>query len=153
MLREYLDGRMDAIRTGAVAAGIRQSETLHVQLWTEAVTVARHHPESAIAALFIQSLNEVIDLHRKRLASGIWTRIPGTIWIGLFTVAGLSLGAMGYQLGLAGSKRSVVVVAVAMTFATVIWLIADLDRPQEGRLIVSQQALIDARHAMDLLDQ
>jgi len=31
----------------------------------------------------------------------------------------------------------------------VIWLIADLDRPQEGALTVNQQALIDVRASMN----
>lgn len=149
LLRNYLDVRLDAVRTGAVAAGIKQSETLHDQLWAEAVTVARLNPDSTIVSLFIQSLNDVFDLHSRRIASGIRTRIPGTIWLGLFTVASFSLGAMGYQVGLAGSKRSLVIVAVAVTFSTVIWLIADLDRPQDGALTVSQQALVEARQAME----
>ena len=149
LLRDYLDARLEAVRTGAIAAGIRQSEALHGELWAEAITVARLDPDSVIASLFIESLNEVIDLHTRRIASGVRTRIPGTIWLGLFTVAGFSLGAMGYQVGLAGSRRSLVIVAVAVTFSTVIWLIADLDRPQEGALKVSQQALVDARQGME----
>ena len=149
LLRNYLDVRLDAVRTGAVAAGIKQSEAIHGELWAEAVTVARVNPESTIVSLFVESLNDVIDLHTKRIASGIRTRIPGTIWLGLFTVASFSLGAMGYQVGLAGSRRSLAIVAVAVTFSTVIWLIADLDRPQEGALTVSQQALAEARRAMD----
>ena len=153
LLRNYLDVRLEAVRTGAIAAGMKQSEILHGQLWAEAVAVARLNPDSVVAGLFVHSLNDVIDLHAKRIASGIRTRIPGTIWLGLFTVASFSLGAMGYQVGLAGSRRSLAIVAVAVTFSTVIWLIADLDRPQEGALTVSQQALIEARQAMEPLPQ
>lgn len=149
LLRTYLDVRLDAVRTGAVAEGIRQSEVLHGQLWAEAIVVARLNPESTTVSLFIQSLNEVIDLHTRRIASGIRMRIPGTIWIGLFTVASFSLGAVGYQVGLSGSRRSLAIMAVAVTFSTVIWLIADLDRPQEGSLTVSQQALVEARQGMN----
>ena len=149
LLRDYLDMRLDAVRTGAVAAAIKQSEVFHEQLWAEAVSAARLNPDSPIVSLFIESLNDVIDLHEQRITSGLRTRIPGSIWIGLFTVASLSLGAMGYQIGLASSRRSLVIAAVAVTFSTVIWLIADLDRPQDGALTVSQQALVDARQAMD----
>lgn len=148
LLRDYVDVRLDAVRTGAVEAGIKQSEALHVKLWEEAVAVARRHPASIPAGLFVQALNDVIDLHEKRIVSGVRTRLPATIWLGLMTVACFSLGAMGYQIGLAGSKRSLVVVAVAVTFSTVILLIADLDRPQEGTLTVSQEALVDVRKSM-----
>ncbi len=149
LLRGYVDVRLDAVRTGAIAEGVKQSEEIHGRLWAAAVTVARLNPDSEMASLFIQSLNDVIDLHTRRIAVGVRTRIPGTIWFGLFTVAGFSLGAMGYQVGLAGSRRSLVTVAVAVTFSTVIWLIADLDRPQEGALKVSQQAMVEARQAME----
>jgi uncharacterized membrane protein len=53
----------------------------------------------------------------------------------------------------AGTRRSPAIVPVAVTFAVVIWLIADLDRPQEGLLTLSQQALIDVRASMRAADQ
>ena len=55
---------------------------------------------------------------------------------------------MGYHSGLAGTSRSMAILPVAFTFSVVIALIADLDRPQEGILRVSQQALIDLRQSM-----
>jgi hypothetical protein len=39
--------------------------------------------------------------------------------------------------------------AVAITFSVVIELIADLDRPQEGVLRVSQHALLDLQKSMN----
>jgi hypothetical protein len=65
------------------------------------------------------------------------------------TIALLSLAAMGYHAGLVGTVRSLAVIVVAITFSAVIVLIADLDRPQEGSLTVSQQALIDVRQSMN----
>jgi len=56
---------------------------------------------------------------------------------------------MGYHSGLVGTVRSLAVIVVAVTFSAVIALIADLDRPQEGSLTVSQQALIDVRQSMN----
>ncbi|MNL73930.1 hypothetical protein D3C87_1994690 [compost metagenome] len=55
---------------------------------------------------------------------------------------------MGYHGGLAHSSRSVVSLAVAMTFSVVLCLITDLDRPTEGVLVVSQQQLEDLRKSM-----
>ena len=45
----------------------------------------------------------------------------------------------GYLEGLAGTRRSLAIIAVAVAFSVVIELIADLDRPQEGILRVSQE--------------
>jgi hypothetical protein len=99
--------------------------------------------------LFVQSLNEVIDLHAKRVTAGLRNRIPAAIWVALLTIATLSLAAMGYHGGLVGTTRSLAILVVAVSFSAVIALIADLDRPQEGSLTVSQQALIDVRQSMN----
>jgi hypothetical protein len=148
LLRDYVETRVDAVRSGTVTEGIRRSERLHDQLWTEAVALGEHHPTSIVVGLFVQSLNEVIDLHTKRVTAGVRNRIPGAIWVALGAVAVLSLAAMGYHAGLSGTSRSLAELAVAFTFAVVIGLIADLDRPQEGVLQVSQQALVDLHHSM-----
>jgi hypothetical protein len=147
-LREYVDVRLAAVQEGTVEAGGRRSEELHNQLWSEAVAVAKHDPRSVPVGLFIQALNEVIDLHAKRMMVGLRSRVPPTVWLVFFAVAVLALGAMGYHGGLAGTTRSPAVLAVALTFAVVIWQIADLDRPHEGLLDVSQRPLEDLQRSM-----
>jgi hypothetical protein len=150
LLRDYVDTRLEAVRSGNVTAGIRRSEQLQDQLWAQAVAIGEHNPTSIVVGLFVQSLNDVIDLHAKRVTAGLRNRIPGAIWVALFAVAILSLGAMGYHAGLSRTSRSLAELAVAFTFSVVIGLIADLDRPQEGILTVSQQALIDLRQSMQV---
>jgi hypothetical protein len=148
LLREYVDTRLAAVQSGNIAEGIRRSEDIQQEVWAQAVAVGEKNPNSIIVGLFVQSLNEVIDLHAKRVQAGLRSRIPGAIWIGLFAVAVLSLAAMGYQAGLVGTRRSLAIFAVAFTFSVVIELIADLDRPQEGVLRVSQHALLDLQRSM-----
>jgi hypothetical protein len=148
LLRDYVDVRLEAVRSGNVTEGIRRSERLQDQLWAQAVAIGETHPTSIVVGLFVQSLNEVIDLHAKRVTAGLRNRIPGAIWMALFAVAVLSLAAMGYHAGLSRTSRSLAELAVAVAFSVVIGLIADLDRPQEGVLKVSQQALIDLRQSM-----
>jgi hypothetical protein len=150
LLRDYVETRLDAVRSGQVTAGIRRSEHLHDQLWAQAVALGETHPTSIVVGLFIQSLNEVIDLHAKRVTAGLRNRIPGAIWVALGAVAVLSFAAMGYHAGLSRTSRSLAALAVALTFSTVIGLIADLDRPHEGGLKVSQQALMDLRQSMQM---
>jgi hypothetical protein len=118
-------------------------------LWSAATTLGQQHPDSIVVGLFVQSLNEVIDLHAKRVTAGLRNRIPGAIWVTLLTIAVLSLAAMGYHVGLVGTIRPLTAIVVAVTFSSVISLIADLDRPQEGTLTVSQQALVDVRQSMN----
>jgi len=54
--------------------------------------------------LFVESLNEMIDLHAKRVTAGPRNRIPGAIWA-CSRIAVLSQGAMGYHSGLVGTTR------------------------------------------------
>ena len=70
---------------------VRRSEELHARLWAHATAVAEKQPNSVVVGLFIWSLNEVIDLHAKRLALGPRTRLPGTIWATLYLVAVLGM--------------------------------------------------------------
>lgn len=149
LLRNYVDVRLSAVQPGAaVSDGIRQSEALQNRLWDRAVALARDDPGSIVVGLFVQSLNDLIDLHAKRVTAGVRNRIPGAIWLALFSVAALSLGAMGYHAGLVRTSRSLAIVAVGLTFTVVIGLVADLDNPREGFLNVSQQALLDLRESM-----
>jgi hypothetical protein len=149
LLRDYVDTRLEAVRSRNISEGLRQSEKIQSQLWTDAVAVGEKNPNSIVVGLFVQSLNEMIDLHAKRVQAGLRSRIPSAIWVGLLAVAVLSLSAMGYLEGLPGSRRSLAILAVAVAFSVVIELIADLDRPQGGVLNVSQQPLLDLRRSMN----
>jgi hypothetical protein len=150
LLRNYVGARLDAIRSGKLAEGITRSEDIQQQLWSEAEALGTKNPNSIVVGLFIQSLNQTIDFHAERLQAGLRSRIPGAIWLCLFAVAALSLATMGYHAGLSGTRRSLAIIAVAITFSVVIELIADLDRPREGVLRVSQQALLDVQRSMNL---
>jgi hypothetical protein len=148
LLRDYVDVRLEGVKPGKLAEGIRRSEQLHQQLWALSVPVAEKHPNSIIVGLFVQSLNDTIDLHAERVTAGVRNRIPGAIWVALYGISIFAFGAMGYHSGMSGTIRSPVILLVAITFSVVIVLIADLDRSQEGILTVSQHALVDLRQSM-----
>ena len=147
LLREYVDVRLEAIQPGKLDQALAKSEELHQMLWSQAVAVTGKD-RSPITGLFIASLNEVIDLHAKRVMAGLRSRVPGVIWIVLYVLAILAMIMMGYHSGLAHSRRSIAVVALVIGFSSVLYLIADLDRPGQGSLRVSQQTMIDLRQSM-----
>ncbi|MFZ1933824.1 MAG: hypothetical protein WCB27_23745 [Thermoguttaceae bacterium] len=149
LLRQYVDSRLEAVRTGEIEKGLRRSGELHRQLWAEAEPIAKKHPESIQVGLFIQALNQTIDLHTTRVVASLYSRIPLVVWIALYLLAAVSVLGIGYQAGLTGKARSISFLILAVTFAVVLFLVADLDRPREGMLRVSQQALIDLRSMMD----
>jgi hypothetical protein len=147
LLKEYVDVRLRGVQEGKIEEAIARSEKLHELLWVEAIQAAEKAP-GPITGLYIQSLNETIDLHSKRIQVGLHNRIPISIWIGLFTLALLSMASVGYQAGLAATRRSPAMLGLVLAFAGVLFLIADLDRAHDGLLKVSQQAMIDLQRTL-----
>lgn len=148
LLREYVDVRLEAVHPDRIEAALRRSEELHRELWKEAEAVGAKHPGSIVVGLFIQSLNSTIDLHATRVQVAIRNRIPGVVWGILYLVTFLTMAGVGYHAGLTRTSRSLAIVVLVMTFSAIMLLIADLDRPREGLLQVSQQALVDLRSTM-----
>jgi hypothetical protein len=147
LLREYVDVRLEGVQPGKLEQAISKSEELHNRLWSLAVA-ATEKDRSAITSIYVQSLNEVIDLHATRLMAGVRSRVPGVVWIVLYGLAILAMVMMGYHSALTHSTRSIAVIALIIGFSSVLYLIADLDRPTQGTLRVSQQAMIDLRNSM-----
>jgi hypothetical protein len=148
LLREYVDVRVRAVRESNVTEAIARSEKLHEQLWSQATAAAEKNPGSIMTGLFVQSLNEVIDLHAKRVLVGTRSRIPISIWGGLFGLAVVGMASVGYQAGLSATRRSPAMLLLVLAFAGVLFLIVDLDRGQEGFLRVSQAAMTDLQRTM-----
>jgi hypothetical protein len=147
LLREYVDVRLEGVEKGMVEPTLARSVELQGRLWEQAVSVAEKKP-TPITGLLIQSLNEVIDLHAKRVSLGLRNRIPVTIWGALYFAVTLAMVGVGYYAGLTSRIRTLETLILVVTFSGVLWLLADLDRPQEGSLKVSQQAMVDLRQSM-----
>ena len=69
-----------------------------------AVANARKDTNSDVAALYIDSLNEVNGMHAMRVAVAIQARHPKEIWAVLYRISVLGMMAVGYQTGIAASK-------------------------------------------------
>lgn len=143
LLREYVSLRIvtdDRIDLRARAA---RSQELHARLWSIAEKLARSTPDSEVLALFIDSLNETIDLHEIRVTAGLNARVPPTILVLLFLGATLTLGMVGYNAGLTGRRSPLTTIVLVLVLGAVLTLVVDLDRVRDGFLKVSQQPLID----------
>ena len=152
LLRRYVDLRLDAVRVrepGTMNRILSESTRIQRQLWDMAVVNARKDMNSDVAALYIESLNGLIDVHALRVAVGLHTRIPDGIWLILYALVVLSMMGVGYQVAIADSTRkSWTMLILALAFSLVITLITALDRPQSGYIKVSQQPLTDLRDSM-----
>ena len=147
LLREYVDVRVQGVREAKIAETIQRSEKIQAALWVEARKEAEVHP-TPIAALYANALNQMIDIHSTRVQVAITNRVPSTIWLGLYALSFLGMASVGYQNGLAGTRRSPVMVILVVAFASVMFLIADLDRPSGGFITVSQDAMTSLQASM-----
>jgi len=153
LLRHYVDVRVTFAEEGTleparVKSVLAETQRIQDRLWDMAAANARQDMNSDVAALYIESLNEVNGIHASRVAVGIQARVPNEIWLALYCVTILGMMSVGYQTGIAGSKRSMARPILALSFALVFTLIASLDRPDSGVIKVTQQPLIDLRDAM-----
>lgn len=148
LLREYVDIRIAAVKDQQPEKAIARSEEIHELLWTQAAIAAEKNQASIMTGIFIQSLNDVIDVHAKRVLIGLRSRIPVVIWIGLYSLSLLGMATVGYQAALTKTRRSPAMLALIIAFTSVLMLIADLDRSQEGLLRVSQRSMLDLQRTM-----
>lgn len=151
LLKEYVDMRVAAVQSGDLTQieGIAaDTDRIQRRLWDMAVTNARKDMNSDVAALYIEALNDVINVHELRVSIGLQMRIPNTIWLVLLALILLAMFGVGYQTAIAGSRRTWAMLILALSFSLVITLIAELDRPQSGYLVVSQQPLVNLQEWM-----
>lgn len=143
LLREYVHIRADIYQEAKEFMEIlKRSEAIHGELWKQAEAVAKQDSENEMYPLFVMSLNDVIDLHTKRVVTGGY-RIPSIIWLALYVVAALSMIAVGYQFGRVGQRDIAISLVLALAFSIVIYLIADLDCIDHGTLRVSQRPMAE----------
>lgn len=150
LLKTYVSLRVRvALGQVDLAEGLRQSEDLQHTMWELAVENGRKEPGSITLGLFAQSLNDVIDLHLERLTVSIRTRVPATIWATLYVLMMIGMFMMGAQIGQSDTRHPGTEMALAVSFSVVLLMIADLDRPQQGLVRVSQQAMTELQAKLD----
>jgi hypothetical protein len=150
VLRQYVDERLRWANGQPDEPGASADELLE-RLWKAAAVVGELNPGAA--DVFLGYVSRVIELRQERVMVRERSRIPGAYWAILLTIALLSLSAVGYHGGVAGTSRSPVTLAVAISFSVVIMVIADLDQPGRGFINVSQQPMADLRATLAALDE
>ena len=143
LLGEYVDVRLKgALVPGELPRAISRSVELLDELWSRAAALEDEASTMPFAPALTQAVGQMIEMHWKRVNAGVYNRLPGTIWIGLYCMMGLGLAIAGYRAGVAGPRSMIATLISIVAFSTAITLITDIDRPQEGLLKVSQQAMV-----------
>ena len=145
LLREYLPVRIVEEGATDVQANIRASMQLHEEMWTIQATVAQSGHSPDLMSSLGESVSELVSLNQTRVVAGLYARVPETIMLLLLLGSALSLGMVGYNGGLTNHRSVLSAVVMIVALGAVTTLVVDLDRPQEGIINVSQQALYDVQ--------
>ncbi|KAA9332626.1 bestrophin-like domain [Adhaeribacter soli] len=148
LLREYVDLRVKLTSPEELEKYMPRFNKILQALWLQTASLDKENMDSEIRSLYIQSVNETIDLNATRKTIVLIFRIPDPIWNCLFLLAFLSMFISGFQHHSKGTETRVGMPLLAGSFALVIVMIADMDSTGRGRLKVSQQPLLDVQQMM-----
>ncbi len=121
---------------------------LQRQLWRLAGQALATQPTQSAPRLYVESLNEMIDMQTTRV-SALNNRVPSAI--SLIEVAGAAVALALLALYLGVLSRGVVTVLLAAALLTVLLFVSfDLDRPARGFIKVPEAPLVSLRASMEL---
>jgi len=149
LLREYVGLRLKALDPAARESAITQSEQIHDELWLIAEEIAKGDPGPTIA-LYLSSLNQVIDVHTERLNAELGYRVPPVILLGLSVVAVMTMILIGVYDSYREKHNLIALIIVVSIVSVVFLMIMDMDRSNVGLLQVPQKALIDLQQKLNL---
>lgn len=144
LLREYAQLRYDAatmrIDRPQFDAVLARSEEIHGELWQLVSTYALANP-SPTNTLLLASVNDLIDMHTIRITKGVGGRIPASIWLTLYVLAGVGVISAAYAMSRNTLRRPILLPGLVLAFSGIITLIADLDNPRYGFLQNDQRPM------------
>ena len=149
LLKEYVPLRIGTTDTEDLAANLVRSDEILGELWSIAEGLAKDEPGSDVLALYIDSLNETIDMDTSRVIAALYARVPDTVLLLLFVGSALALGMVGFSAGLTRRRSPLTTIVMAVVLGAVVTLIVDIDRPQGGTLTVSQQPIIELQMQLE----
>jgi hypothetical protein len=140
LLQQYTGERLKfgeaSVQGDSLSLADRQSAELQKKLWNETESLVAQE-KSPIVGLFVQSVNETIDLDAKRLAA-LENRIPLLIWILITFVGALTCLSSGFS---AKKRFWFPMIVMPLMIAAVAALISDLDTPRSGFIHISQASM------------
>jgi hypothetical protein len=148
LLREYVRVRANVTSADELERALKASGMLHGELWANATAIAHGSPDSPVAALFIASLNNMIDLHEARVTVALYQRIPPAIFVSLYIVALLSIGTVGIRAGLDRVRGLIPATLLVASIMCVMGLIISLDQPMSRLFSISKHAIEDTQRIL-----
>ena len=118
------------------------SRTLEKQasLWPATKQLLAGENSAPLQISILSSVNSVLDAHTIRL-SAVYDRLhPTVIWL-LVLVTASAMAVAGYNAGIQGRMSRWRMTAFSMILTSLAFVILDLDRPNDGTIIVDQRIM------------
>jgi hypothetical protein len=150
LLRNYVDLRIELnAHPENVKSIIEQSTNLQGEMWKHAEEVAMSDLKNPdIVSLFMESLNETIDIQTERITVAFVYRIPNLMWIALLSLLVLSMFEVGYLFMKSEKPNWILILAISLAFSLVILMVVSFDRT-DGSIKVNQQPMIELQKSLN----
>lgn len=140
LLEEYVEIRLAPADRYNLEKAIIRSEQIQDELWDKAELAVVDNPDPA-DALYISSLNDVIDIHTERLVVSLAVRVPPALLLGMYIVGVFAMLITGIGGGYIKNRNFIAQLVLVLVLALVFYLIVDLDRSSQGLLQIPNDAL------------
>lgn len=144
LLIEYVDTRILGIESkdeASIKQSLARCEEIQQLLWKMAVVNGYRNLNSDVGALYIESLNDMINIHITRVIVSFYSRVPTGIWFILMIMVIIGMMLVGYMTATAGSKRSWAFVFLTISFSLVIGMVYTMDKLYSPFTPISQFAM------------
>jgi hypothetical protein len=143
LIEEYARGRLAylvATSPEAAARALAHTNTLQNKIWQSTLPVLAAMPPT-LAPVLVSSLNDMFDASLVQRYS-MESRAPTETMLVLLSGAMLAVGALGYQMGLAGRRQLMLALLLLVMVSGAMVMIIDFNRPRGGFIIVDRAPLI-----------
>ncbi len=151
-LSRYIDARLAVGAEHATATDVAEAERLTVslqgELWRQLLAAGAGMSDGQSRLLY-DSANEMFDMGTARSAS-LANRLPPTLILLLFFFPCAILVLIGYINGDALGSHLIASIELVVLLALVLLLIADLNTPRSGSILVPETLLLDVKDQLQL---
>lgn len=145
LLVEYTSLRVSLINdisTANVEKSRERSQSILDSLWSYSEALAAQDRSSEAYSLYTSSITNLNEVYNKRVTYTFEYRIPiAILWV-LFIVTISSMFLLGFQFGIADKKNHYTSLFISVIFASVMFLILALDRPETGLIRLNQSPIM-----------
>lgn len=127
---------------------IGDSLAAQAHLWPALEKVLQAGPRGPMEVNLMASVNDVIDMHTKRLAAA-FDYLPSFVIVLLLLLAMISMAMTGYVAGLSGRQCRWRMMCFTLVLTAALYLIADFDRSLQGMIRISQKPMTDSITSME----